>query len=601
MRACTFARTRRVYINVSRGLALSWGASSGSLIRCACLVGANATVAPISLYLSAVLVNRVVDASRSQIWWTHVLVIVAALWVVSSLQRSASVYMAYGRDLFVRRIQFEAERQLLARVSEMNIGHLDGSDWRDRLARAKRDIAWRPGDLTWSMLMLAGHVVTVILMAGLLATLHYALMGLAFASALASLICERRITVRLYGLFYTDTPEERERDYLGSLLMQPHSLREVVTYGLAGVLLTRHTALSASLLRRREDVYRSALGMSIVAGLAAGSGLALSYVFLATQSSRGAIAPGDIVLVIGACLSLSSTLNHFSTACVAIEQHAAFLDDYFRCTATDESPPPNACVGTSAVERIRRIEFDRVTFAYPGQTVAVLRGVSLDIQENEFIAIVGENGAGKSTLVKLLLRHYDASDGVLRINGTDVRRIDPDALRRRIGVLFQDFIRYELSLRDNVGFGRSTHEGNDPSIIKALKHARCERMLQRMPDGLDANVGLLRAGGHELSGGEWQRLALARAMYRDADIWVLDEPTASLDPEAEAAVVSSIKKQLNGRIGVMISHRLSAARSADRIVVMEGGCIVETGSHDDLVRSAGPYAELFETQASMYR
>jgi ATP-binding cassette subfamily B protein len=214
---------------------------------------------------------------------------------------------------------------------------------------------------------------------------------------------------------------------------------------------------------------------------------------------------------------------------------------------------------------------------------------------------VGENGAGKSTLIKLLLRFYDVQEGDITISGVNLKDVDPEELRNRIGVLFQDYATYELSVRENVMMGRPNGATDDTQILKALQDSRSEWLVNKMPKGLDSKVGRLFEGGHDLSGGEWQRLALARIMYRNADIWILDEPTSSLDPEAEAAIFAELKENLKGRIGIVISHRFSTVRIADRIAVIDDGKVTELGTHDELLAAGNRYAQLFELQASGYR
>ncbi|MGH9592932.1 MAG: ABC transporter ATP-binding protein, partial [Bryobacteraceae bacterium] len=247
------------------------------------------------------------------------------------------------------------------------------------------------------------------------------------------------------------------------------------------------------------------------------------------------------------------------------------------------------------------IEFDNVTFSYQGGTEPAVAGLILNIHGGELIALVGENGAGKSTLIKLLLRFYDPDQGSVRVGGVDLKEMDPEVLRGRIGVLFQDYASYELSVRENVVMGRPQSDGDDERVMAALRNSRSEWLVKKMPNGLDSKVGRLFEGGHDLSGGEWQRLALARIMYRDADIWILDEPTASLDPEAEAAIFAELKENLRGRIGIVISHRFSTVRIADRIAVIADGRVAELGTHEELLRAEGRYAQLFELQAAGYR
>ena len=203
--------------------------------------------------------------------------------------------------------------------------------------------------------------------------------------------------------------------------------------------------------------------------------------------------------------------------------------------------------------------------------------MNLHIRAGELIALVGENGAGKSTLVKLLLRFYDADQGAVRVGGVNLKDVDPEELRNRIGVLFQDYANYELTVRDNVMMGRPDGASDDERVIEALRRSRSDWLVKKMPRGLDSRVGRLFEGGHDLSGGEWQRLALARIMYRNADIWILDEPTSSLDPEAEAAIFAELKDNLKGRIGIVISHRFSTVRIADRIAVIADGHVTRAG------------------------
>jgi ATP-binding cassette, subfamily B, bacterial len=594
-------RARRVRKNLRQGLALAWAASPQSLVRYSVLGMISSAMPPIAVYLGAMLVNRIAEGRLNPLTWRDMLPIIIGLWAATGVQRAIGAYMGYGRNLFVRRVQLEAERRLLEKASHVDLGHFDNSDWHDRLARAKRDVSWRPGDLTWSVLGLSGNIVTIVLMAGLLASLHWVLVVLALSAALLSLALERRVTAKLYEFFYKETPEEREREYLGDLLVQPRTTKEIRAYVLAQYLLGRHRDRSEELFRLREQMYRSGTRISMLTGLVTGTALGLAYLFVAMQGMSGAIDPGGVVLVIGAFASVSGTLGNISSTFVAVDQHTTFLEDYFSFLAIDRLVP----VPTPAREVPRSfeagIEFDDVSFTYPGGTEPAVANLNLHIRGGELIALVGENGAGKSTLVKLLLRFYDPTSGAVRVGGADLRELDPADLRGRIGVLFQDYASYELSVRENVQMGRPGQLGDDTRVLAALEDARSDWLLKKMPKGLDAKVGRLFEGGHDLSGGEWQRLALARIMYRDADIWILDEPTSSLDPEAEAAIFAELKQILKGRIGIVISHRFSTVRIADRIAVIADGRVAELGTHEELLRANGRYAQLFELQAAGYR
>jgi ATP-binding cassette, subfamily B, bacterial len=599
----TKGRARRVRHNLRKGMALAWAASPRSLIRYSLLGILSATMPPIAVYLGATLVNRIAEARLHSLQFTDMLPILIGLWLAATVQRAVGAYTGYGRNLFVRRVELEAERRLLEQAAKVDIGHFDNSDWYDRLARAKRDVSWRPGDLTWSVLGLSGNIVTIVLMASLLASLHYILVVLALAAAVLSLALERRVTSQMYEFFYKETPEERERQYLGDLLAQPRTTKELRAYVLADYLLGRHRKISEDLFRERERMYRTGTRTSVLTGLVSGTTLALAYVFVAVKGASGAIDPGGVVLVIGAFTSVAGTLGNISSTFVAVDQHTTFLDDYFSFLAIEPLvPAPASPRAVPAV--IDGIDFDNVAFKYPGGSGPAVEGLNLHIRGGELIALVGENGAGKSTLVKLLLRFYDADRGSVRVGGVDVKELDPVALRGHIGVLFQDYASYELSVRENVVMGRPDGVGSGPDdqrVLKALRDSRSEWLLKKMPNGLDSKVGRLFEGGHDLSGGEWQRLALARIMYRDADIWILDEPTSSLDPEAEAGIFAELKENLRGRIGIVISHRFSTVRIADRIAVIADGRVTELGTHEELLAANGRYAQLFELQAAGYR
>jgi len=594
-------RIGRVRKNLRHAMALAWAASPRLLIRYTLLGMFNAIMPPVSVYLGALLVNKIAEARLHPLQFEDVLPIVIGLWITFVVQRAVGSYVGYGRNLYVRRVELEAERRLLEKASKVDLGHFDNSDWHDRLARAKRDVNWRPGDLTWSILGLSGNIVTIILMAGLLASLHYILVVLALGAAFLSLALESRVTTRLYKYFYKETPEERERQYLGDLLVQPRNTKEVRAYVLSDYLLGRYRKLSEDLFKQRQQMMKLGSRMSLISGFVTGTILALAYVFVAIRGIQGTINPGAVVLVIGAFTSVSGTLGNISSTFVAVDQHTTFLDDYFSFLGIEVLVPVPAKPEPIPEGTINGIEFDNITFTYPGGTEPAVKNLNLHIRKGELIALVGENGAGKSTVIKLLLRFYDVQEGSVKVSGIDIKEINPQDLRNRIGVLFQDYATYELSVRENVIMGRPNGIEDDSKVIKALQDSRSEWLVSKMPKGLDSKVGRLFEGGHDLSGGEWQRLALARIMYRNADIWILDEPTSSLDPEAEAAIFAELKENLKGRIGIVISHRFSTVRIADRIAVIDDGHVTELGTHEELLAANNRYARLFELQASGYR
>ncbi|HET9277340.1 MAG TPA: hypothetical protein VFN95_04120, partial [Flavitalea sp.] len=322
-------RLTRVRNNLRHGLSLAWAASPRLLIRYTVLGMFSAVMPPVAVLLGSMLVNKIAEARLHELTFMDLLPIVLGLWLASTVQRAVSAYIGYGRNLYVRRVELEAERRLLEKASKVDLGHFDNSDWHDRLARAKRDVSWRPGDLTWSVLGLSGNIVTIVLMAGLLASLHWILVVLAIGSALLSLIIESRVTSKLYKYYYHETPEERERGYMADLLVEPRTTKEIRAYVLADYLLGRYRKLSEDLFSQRQKMYRMGSKISTISGIVSGTTLALAYVFVALRGIEGTIDPGGVVLVIGAFTSVSATLSQITSTFVAVDQHTTFLDDYF--------------------------------------------------------------------------------------------------------------------------------------------------------------------------------------------------------------------------------------------------------------------------------
>jgi ABC-type multidrug transport system fused ATPase/permease subunit len=321
------------------------------------------------------------------------------------------------------------------------------------------------------------------------------------------------------------------------------------------------------------------------------------YLILAGPSRTS---PGAFTEIIGAVASLNMQVLILAMRLHDLDEQAVFLHDVQQFLDL----PPLLHVRQPALPlpdlRTSAVRFEDVTFTYPTGHAPALCDFSLELRPGELLAIVGDNGGGKSTMVKLLLRFYDPQQGRITVGGVDLRDLDPVAWRRSLGVLFQDYARLQLTVRDAVQAGRPWETLTDDAVHAALRSSQADDVLLDLPNGLDSRVGNLFPGGHELSGGQWQRLALARLVARDAAIWVLDEPTSALDPEAEAAVFGELPALLHGRIGVIISHRFSTVRNADRIAVIRNGGIAELGSHEELMAAEGEYAGLFRLQAAGY-
>jgi ABC-type multidrug transport system fused ATPase/permease subunit len=591
----------RVRENFVRGVRLAWEASPRTFLGITALGLVSALIPPVVVWLGKHLVDLIVSGAHGVLHFKDLWPTVLGLGILAGISRALGQIQAAEQELFSRRVTVHARQRFYEKASGVDFGHFDNSEWHDRMQRARRDISWRPYQLAYSTIGLATSVVTVLGMLALLAKLHPLLVALSLVSLVPMVTIQRRITRRLYDWWLGHTAEEREEEYFAEVLGDLSTAKELRSFGLWRFFLDRFGDINRRRYSSLARFYRHWSWAALVSGAAGGAALVGAYGFVAARGLTGALTAGDLAAVIGAFASVTAQSSLISSSLLSLEQHATFLDDYFSFLGIE----PLVLVPDHPTQLPGRLDggivLKRVHFTYPRGIEEALSGVDLEVRPGELIAMVGENGAGKSTIVNLMLRFYDADKGTVQFGGVDLRNVDPADLRSRIGVLFQDFAKFQLSLRDNVRIGRLERDVDDVEILASLESARADFLVKSMKHGLDSRAGRLFDGGHELSGGEWQRLALARLMHRQADVWILDEPTSNLDPEAEAAIFSELKAQLHGRMGIVISHRFSTVRVADKIYVIQDGRVLESGSHDELVAHGGRYAELFELQAAGYR
>ena len=596
-------RRRRSARDLGRTIALTvrlaWQAEPRTFVAMIALSLLPATIPPIMVVLGKRLVDLV---SRGADPNNELLPLVFALGIFAAIQRVTGTLIGTRQELFGRRVYLEAERRFLRHAATVDLGHFDDSDWHDRVARAKRDVSWRPGQMMWALIGMGGNIVTFVGMLGVLLALHPLLVGLVLLSVLPSIVVQQRINKRIYSFWWVETPDDRERGYIADLMSEPRTSKEMRAFGLAGHFGTRHKKLGDDHYRKMHHLYRLYDRYAIGISLFSATCMALAYWFVGSRGLAGQLSAGALTAVIAAFAAVTQQISLMTQSLISLDQHATFLNDYFEFLSTGtllpvaETPEPLPEVLSDG------IRFESVQFQYPGGTELALDGLDLHVRPGELVALVGDNGAGKTSMVKLLLRFYDPTGGRVTLGGVDLRDADPLEVRARMGVLFQDYATYELSVRENVWLGRPERgEAWDIDVEGALRSARADSVVKKLRGGLDAKVGRLFEGGHDLSGGEWQRLALARLLYREADVWVLDEPTSSLDPEAEAAIFAELRENLGGRMGLIISHRFSTVRIADRIAVVVDGKVSELGTHHELMALGGRYAELFELQAAGYR
>ena len=488
-------------------------------------------------------------------------------------------------------------RQALA----LDLRFFENARFYDRLQNARREADRRALRIVNDGFFLVQNAITLLSLAALLVRFSPWLALILFAAAVPTFIAQSRYARLTFRTITWRAPEARRLNYLEELLTAHENVKEVKLFNLGETLLGRYHALFWKFYAEDRAIAVRRTLASLGWGLLSTLSYYASYAWIIWRAVAGAITLGDMTMYIAVFRQAQTTFRSLFDGLSRLYENNLFLDNLFGYLALEPAMPLSAN-GRRAPSPIREgIEFRGVSFRYPGTEAWVLQDVNLHIRPGERIALVGPNGSGKTTLVKLLTRLYDPTEGQILLDGVDLREYDLTSLRQRIGVIFQDFVRYYLTARENIGFGQVEALEDRARVVAAARKGGAHPIIERLPEGYEAWLGRRWEKGHELSGGEWQKVALSRAFMRDAEVLVLDEPTASLDAEAEYEVFRRFGELTAGKIAVLISHRFSTVRMANRIVVLEAGCITEMGRHEELLTRGGTYAHLFTLQAQGYR
>ena len=489
--------------------------------------------------------------------------------------------------------------RLIDHVAGLDLAVFEDPIFYDKLERVRGQAAGRM--YLFTSIMNAGQeAFTVITLSTALYVFSPWLVVLMTVATIPTLIGEARFSRLTYSAFYNRTPQRRALEYLRLLGSWADSAKEVRIFGLAPHLSSKYRTLSDEIYNenKRLAVNRAIGGWTF--GLIAALGYYAGYVLVLKSAVAGAISIGTFTFLTGSLMRSRLSTQRVFLSLNGISDQAILLNDLFQIFQMTPSirSTPNAL---PVPRQIREgFEFRNVSFSYPETTNLVVRNINLRIRPSESVALIGANGVGKTTLVKLLSRMYDPVEGQILLDGVDLRNYDLAELRATISVIFQDFMRYDLPVRQNIGFGNLDALEDEDSLRLAARKGGAEKLIDKFPLGFDQILGRRFKDGVDLSGGEWQKIALSRAFVSDAQLVILDEPTASLDARAEDEFFRRFRSQSTGPMAVLISHRLSTVRMADKIVVLEQGEIVEEGTHEDLLKLGGRYAELFELQAAAF-
>ena len=541
----------------------------------------------------------------------------AAGWVASGLLSHLALLLvgelvlAVGTDVLGRvvtlvdgllseRFTNAASIRLMQHAATLDLADFEDPELQDKLDRARRQTIGRT-TLISQLFGQAQDLVTVLSFAAGLAAYAPWLILLLLAALVPAFLGEAHFNAQSYALGYARTADRRELDYVRLTGASTDTAKEVKIFGLNGFLIDRYRELSEAMQveNRRLLLRRAGWGGGLTA--LGTVGYYVAYAYLAWRTLTGGFSIGDLTFLAGSFLRLRGLLEGLLGGFSSMASQAMYLEDlysFFRIKPGIRSPADPLPFPARIVSGF---VFEDVGFRYPGTERWAVRHLSFVLLPGEVLALVGENGAGKTTLIKLLARLYDPSEGRILLDGRDLRDYDVAGLRGGMGVIFQDFVRYHLTAADNIAVGRIEARADRPRIEAAAALGLADGVIARLPRGYDQMVGRWFRTGVELSGGEWQKVAIARAYMRDAQVLILDEPTAALDARSEFEVFQRFKALSTGRTAVLISHRFSSVRMADRILVMAGGTVEASGTHEALVAAGGRYAELFELQAAGYR
>lgn len=507
----------------------------------------------------------------------------------------------YQRQVLAERLTAHVSLSILAHTQQLDLPILERPEFYDRLRRAEESAFYRPAGLLFQLLAVVQGVVTLLAAVLILARLQPLALPPLLLAAIPYAIVQSGTAARFYTLSMGQTPEARQARYFSHLLSTDEGAKEIRVFGLGHYLLERYREI---LQRNQNQIARLAWRRSIrsaTTALLPAAVYAAIFAYFCLQALSKHITVGDLTLYIGIVFRSQDSLQQLMLNLSGVLENSLFLQDYRAFLRLQPVMPTNVDGAQVSLPIRWGVRFDGVTYRYSGSAHNALTDVSLELRAGETVAIVGENGAGKTTLVKMLARLYDPDSGCVTVDGRDLRQLDAESWRRHIAVIFQDFIQYYLTAAENIGFGQVDALDDAGRIEAAAERGGAAGLIARFPEGYSTMLGRWFDQGTQLSGGEWQRVALARAFMRDAPILVLDEPTASLDARAEFELFRRFRELTHDRIVLLISHRFSTVRMADRIYVLDEGRVVESGDHEELMRRGGRYAELFQLQAAGYQ
>ena len=566
----------------------------------------EAVTPALTLWLMKVVVDRIVASLGSNVDWSYVLM---PILVVTGLRLGNSLVSQINNiwgHILTERVYSAAHSQLLAKAASLDIAFFEAPQFYDRLTQAKRNVN-RIQSVVWGVPSFLQQFLSLSAVFGLLTILHPLAVVLLICATLPRIYYEGFTARRRFDMETEMMRNYRSSDYYGDLPTQREKIKEIRVFGLRQFLVDRFYKFRDTIVRAIIKLNVRFLKLDISINNLPTIAIALVWAYAVYRTALGEVTVGTLTMVVAAAQTAVSSLQGLISSGGNLFQNTLFITRFFELLDLDPKSvkgslePPRSKSPARVPSPIRSgLELRNVSFTYPGTTIEILKDVSFSIPVGTKLAIVGENGAGKTTLIKLLVRFYDPNSGSIELDRTDYRDYDLRDIRANVSAVFQDFVRYQISASDNIGVGNVGHLANRDAIVEAAKKAGADEFVTKLPKGYETILGKTFDEGVDLSGGEWQNLAIARAFMSESQILFLDEPTAALDAFGEAALYERFARLTENKTVIFISHRFSTVRMADTIVVLEDGRVIEQGDHETLMKLDGKYRLMFSTQAARY-
>jgi len=515
------------------------------------------------------------------------------------LDEASSDFSNYVRKKQALKLEVYMYGLLHSKAIKLDLINFENPEYFDCLTRASREAPWRPNSILNNIVSIVRALLSLILMTGLIFTLNWTLALLLLAANIPGIWLRLHYADILYNFQKQQTPEARKSAYFNWLLTGDRPSREIRLFGLGNYFIG---LFRTSFLKQKEEeinIIRKRTIIELISSLFKASALLITILFIARETITGNISLGEMAMLLLAFRQGMIFIKDLFVSLSGLYEDSLFIGDTFEFLNLKENMRAK-----EPAMKIRplseNIIAENISFRYPGNTVPSINNLTFEIKKGEVVALVGPNGAGKSTLVRLLCRLYDPDSGILKYDGTDIRNIDPDEYRKQFSVVFQDFMLYNLTAGENIRMGNIEAGDSDERIKSSAAFTGVSNLIENLPNGYNTPIGNLFEDSRELSWGEWQKIALARALFRDAPVLILDEPSSALDAETEFDIFNRFREIVKGRTSILISHRFTNVRLADRIIVLDKGSFAETGTHDELMKKGGIYFTMFNKQSSRF-